>query len=367
MNEKEKRTALSLTIWNACEKVTQEEITDPVIENIYYAGMLDVAIKNMRNCNIPIDNDLVRERHEKTEARNQFIMDNMKRFLGQIKEFNYVNLKGPVLNYYVYDQINSFRLMNDCDLLLSEKDAMSLYQFVEKEIRNANVKSSEDLLKYHSNYWQHFPVIRYEDFRYEIHYCLSQGADPYPLDASYMFENIRRINYLVLPSFDMFFISLCQHAFRHEYFELTYKWRNICDIINTMILCPINWENVRKLVDQSCARYVMYYILRRAQTVCSYIEQPSLIDPSIVEMFRSDHDNELENIVFKTYYPGSNGYYPVGVWSQGYLERLFKGKILSLDQYDPVSADFNYQFSKKVQYDNNIFQCKAIDLNFVNL
>lgn len=234
-------------------------------------------------------------------------------------------------------------------------------------MKEVSVKEGVGRLEYHLQYWQHLPSIRYKDFRYEIHHCLSNGEDPYPFESECMFGDIKNIGNLKVPSFEMFFISLCQHAFRHEYYEATYKWRNICDIINTILLCEINWDNIEKLTEKYCPKFIMYYVLKRAQDVYNLVMQTNLLEPNIIKKFSTIHDDELEDIFFKTYYPESNGYYHIGVWTQEYIERLFSGRITNLDKYNPVSIDFNYQFSKKVQYDNNVYQCKKIGVDYKRL
>lgn len=365
LNVNEKRTVLAMTIWGAINNVTSKDITENVIEEIYNAGMLDIVLKNTKNKMVL--NQEIEEKREKNQERNLFIKRNINEFLHYIKGYNYLNLKGPVLNYYVYEKINSFRLMNDCDLLLAEKDAIDLYKFVVRNVKEASIKEGEGRLEYHLKFWQHLPSIRYKDFRYEIHHCLSNEEDPYPFRAEYMFENIKTIGNLRVPTFELFFISLCQHAFRHEYYEVTYKWRNICDVINTILLCEMDWNLIEELTGKTCSKFIIYYVLQRVQYIYSLVTKTNLLEPSIIDRFSTVHDKELEDIFFKTYYPESNGYYYIGVWTQEYLERLFSGRITNLEKYHPVSIDFNYQFSKKVQYDNNIYQCKSIGIDYKKL
>ena len=157
---------------------------------------------------------------------------------------------------------------------------------------------------------------------------------------------------------------MCQHVFRHEYFEATFKWRNICDIINIILVCSIDWENISKLVDKVTSKFVMFYVLTRAQTVYKFVAGIPLLSTDVINLFSSDHDKELDDIVFKTYHPESNGFYYIGKWSQGYLERLFKGAVNDINRNDLVSIDFNYQFVRRVQYDNMIRQCKEIGVDF---
>ena len=364
INEYEKRTILSLAIWNACKKTSASDITDGIVNNIYKAGMLDIAVKNMRNNNITYKSSLLESLLLENKSRYDFIMENTNDFLSKIKNFTYVNLKGLVLNYYVYGKIDSYRLMHDCDILVPQISAKELVEYIKSELPEAIVTDNEELNKYYFYYLQHLPEIKYKNFSYEVHHRLDQLGEPYPIDSNYMFDHTFKYKNYIFPSFDLFFISVCQHVFRHEYLEATYKWRSICDIINIILLHPINWENIKNLIDMIASRFIIYYVLKRAQTVYEFVCNTSLLDSEIIEMFSSEHDCDIENIIFKTYYPGSSGFYPIGVWNQAYLDRLFKGRINDLNRFDPVSIDFNYQFVRKVQYDNNVNQCNKIGVDF---
>ena len=364
LGEREKRTILSLTIWDACNNILEEGITDEVLDAIFREGMLKVALVNAEKNSVLIKNKSVLRFKAITELRYKSIINNMNDFLAQIGDYNYVNFKGPVLNHYVYEKIGCYRLMGDCDILVHEKDALSLYKFVKSKIKDVYLTDNEDLVKYYIHYLQHLPGISYRTFHYEIHHRLNQLNEPYPIKHKYMFIDTVKEGNFVFPCFGMFFISMCQHVFRHEYFEATFKWRNICDIINIILVCSIDWENISKLVDKVTSKFVMFYVLTRAQTVYKFVAGIPLLSTDVINLFSSDYDKELDDIVFKTYHPESNGFYYIGKWSQGYLERLFKGAVNDINRNDLVSIDFNYQFVRRVQYDNMIRQCKEIGVDF---
>lgn len=75
LGEREKRTILSLTIWDACNNILEEGITDEVLDAIFREGMLKVALVNAEKNSVLIKNKSVLRFKAITELRYKSIIE----------------------------------------------------------------------------------------------------------------------------------------------------------------------------------------------------------------------------------------------------------------------------------------------------